>query len=174
MKRINWFLAVILLLSLAMASQAVAYQYQAPVSMGLLTDGSNFSLVKLGAYDGNPIQPEGISISGWTSETGSEGWDIFLNGVPSQNIAGFLHANEQDPILHLTLYFIDVSGAILSGGSYNSDSNSWITMPMFSNNSFFTIGQFQPVPEPASAVLMGAGLVMLVLGRRKCRPHNHG
>ena len=167
MKRINRFLAVVLLLSLAVASQAVAYQYQAPITLGL-TDGGYFSLVKLGAYDGSPIQPGDISVSSWTSEVGLAGWDVFLSGAASQGITGFWYANEQNPVLHLGMNFMDTNGIQLSVGSYTSDQvDPWFLFPPFAN-SYFTVGQFQAVPEPASVMLIGAGVLGLVgFGRKK-------
>jgi len=166
MKRVNWFLVVIALFSLAMAFPAMAYQYQAPISMGL-TDGSSFSLVKLEGYDGI-IQPGDISVSGWTSEVGLAGWNVFLSGAASQGITGFWYANEQNPVLHLGMNFMDTNGIQLSVGSYNSDQvDPWFIFPTFSN-SFFTVAQFQAVPEPASVMLIGAGVLGLVgFGRKK-------
>ncbi len=141
--------------------------WSAPFSAGFI-DNVLFGQLEIGTAGvfGN----DDIIVSEWYEFTGTNGVVSFA-GPESQSVAGTLYSVEEYPIFQLLIRFKDTAGNFISFGLYDSSDFSWDPT---NEMTYCTVGQFQTVssvPEPASVMLMGAGLVMLALGRK--RRHDH-
>ena len=143
-------------------------EYRALFEAGF-TDGLIFGQLEMTIGD---FGHDNVELLGWSEFSGVNGFSISFAGSESQSIEGYLYSDDELPNFQFIMRFNGSSGNLLSVGVYDCTSNSpapqWYALEG-SLNSFFTVGKFQAVPEPASVMLIGAGVLGLVSLRKKKR-----
>lgn len=137
--------------------------YWAPFEVGF-NDGTAFGQLEISGVE--------FEVSGWDQFAGTSGF-ISFKGTETPHVDGILYANNENPDFQSWVRFNDVGGNIVGQGLYDHSNNPANPQWIFINGnptSYFTLGNFQPissVPEPASVMLIGAGVIGLVAFKKK-------